>query len=43
MGAKYLGRNVSALATEGRLVIIGMQGGVKGELDLGACCASGVR
>ena len=35
MGAKYLGRNVSALATEGRLVIIGMQGGAKGELDLG--------
>ena len=35
MGAKYLGRNVEALATEGRLVIIGMQGGTKGELDLG--------
>ena len=36
MGAKYLGRNVSALATQGRLVVIGMQGGSKGELDLGA-------
>ena len=36
MGAAYLGRNVSALATEGRLVIIGMQGGVKGELDISA-------
>ena len=35
MGASYLGRNVSALATEGRLVVIGMQGGSKGELDLG--------
>ena len=35
MGAKYLGRNVSALATEGRLMVIGMQGGTKGELDLG--------
>ena len=35
MGAKYLGRNVAALATEGRLVVIGMQGGTKGELDLG--------
>lgn len=35
MGAAYLGRNVDALATEGRLVVIGMQGGVKGELDLG--------
>jgi NADPH:quinone reductase-like Zn-dependent oxidoreductase len=34
MGAKYLGRNVDALATEGRLVIIGMQGGTKGELDI---------
>ena len=35
MGAAYLGRNVEALATEGRLVVIGMQGGTKGELDLG--------
>src|SRR3954449_6180188 len=34
MGAKYLGRNVAALATEGRLVVIGMQGGTKGEIDL---------
>jgi putative PIG3 family NAD(P)H quinone oxidoreductase len=36
MGASYLGRNVTALATEGRLVVIGMQGGTKGELDLNA-------
>ena len=36
MGAKYLGRNVEALAIEGRLVIIGMQGGAKGELDINA-------
>lgn len=36
MGAKYLGRNVDALATGGRLVIIGMQGGSKGELDINA-------
>jgi NADPH:quinone reductase-like Zn-dependent oxidoreductase len=35
MGAKYLSRNVDALATEGRLVVIGMQGGTKAELDLG--------
>lgn len=35
MGAKYLPRNVQALATSGRLVIIGMQGGMKGELDIG--------
>lgn len=36
MGAKYLQRNVDALAVNGRLVIIGLQGGVKGELDLNA-------
>jgi putative PIG3 family NAD(P)H quinone oxidoreductase len=35
MGAKYLGRNVELLAEQGRLVVIGMQGGTKGELDLG--------
>jgi NADPH:quinone reductase-like Zn-dependent oxidoreductase len=35
MGGSYLGRNVDALATEGRLVIIGMQGGTKGELNIG--------
>jgi putative PIG3 family NAD(P)H quinone oxidoreductase len=36
MGAAYLERNVTALATEGRLVVIGLQGGARGELDLGA-------
>ena len=36
VGAKYLSRNVSALATSGRLVIIGMQGGTRGELDIAA-------
>jgi NADPH:quinone reductase-like Zn-dependent oxidoreductase len=35
MGAKYLDRNVDALGTDGRLVIIGMQGGVTGELNIG--------
>ncbi len=35
MGAKYLGRNIDALAVGGRLVVIGMQGGTKAELDLG--------
>ncbi|MGW3193505.1 NAD(P)H-quinone oxidoreductase [Streptomyces sp. NPDC001118] len=35
MGAKYLERNVQALAVSGRLAIIGMQGGVKGELNIG--------
>ncbi|MFG3710418.1 NAD(P)H-quinone oxidoreductase [Micromonospora sp. NPDC047730] len=39
MGASYLPRNVAALATDGRLVVIGMQGGRKGELDLGALLA----
>ncbi|MEE2522475.1 NAD(P)H-quinone oxidoreductase [Pseudarthrobacter sp. J75] len=35
VGAKYLARNVDALADYGRLVVIGLQGGAKGELDLG--------
>lgn len=36
VGAAYLERNVHALATGGRLVVIGLQGGTKAELDLGA-------
>jgi putative PIG3 family NAD(P)H quinone oxidoreductase len=36
IGAKYLSRNVAALALGGRLAIIGLQGGAKGEVDLGA-------
>jgi putative PIG3 family NAD(P)H quinone oxidoreductase len=35
VGAKYLAQNVDALADYGRLVVIGLQGGAKGELDLG--------
>lgn len=35
VGAKYLDRNIDVLALGGRLVVIGMQGGRKGELDLG--------
>jgi putative PIG3 family NAD(P)H quinone oxidoreductase len=35
MGAKYLARNIEVLAPNGRLVIIGLQGGTKAELDLG--------
>ncbi len=35
MGASYLARNVDALATAGRLVIIGQQGGSRAELNLG--------
>src|ERR671927_614627 len=34
MGAKYLARNLASLAVGGRLVIIGMQGGTKAEIDL---------
>src|SRR4051812_23210664 len=34
MGAQYLDRNLDALALEGRLVIIGMQGGTRAELDI---------
>ncbi|MFE7300564.1 NAD(P)H-quinone oxidoreductase [Streptomyces sp. NPDC057579] len=36
IGAKYLQRNVKALAIAGRLAIIGLQGGVKAELNLAA-------
>lgn len=39
MGAAYLSRNVQALATGGRLVVIGLQGGAKAELDLGRLLA----
>jgi NADPH:quinone reductase-like Zn-dependent oxidoreductase len=35
MGAAYLARNVDVLAVNGRLVVIGLQGGRKAELDLG--------
>lgn len=36
MGAKYLQRNVDVLAVNGRLLVIGLQGGARAELDLGA-------
>jgi putative PIG3 family NAD(P)H quinone oxidoreductase len=39
IGAKYLDRNIKALAFNGRLAIIGLQGGRKGELNLGALLA----
>jgi len=35
VGASYLDRNVEALADDGRLVIIGLQGGIIAELNLG--------
>ena len=39
IGAKYLAPNVASLAVGGRLVVIGMMGGRKGELDLGQLLA----
>ncbi|MFI7438777.1 NAD(P)H-quinone oxidoreductase [Nonomuraea indica] len=39
IGAGYLAANIRALNTGGRLVIIGLQGGAKAELDLGALLA----
>ncbi|MEG8177014.1 NAD(P)H-quinone oxidoreductase [Nocardia terpenica] len=36
MGAAYLERNVDTLAEDGQLCIIGMQGGVRGEVNLSA-------
>jgi putative PIG3 family NAD(P)H quinone oxidoreductase len=36
MGASYLARNVTALAPGGALVVIGLQGGTRAELDLNA-------
>ena len=36
MGASYLPRNIAALALGGRLIVLGLQGGRKGDLDLGA-------
>ena len=39
MGAKYLARNLTVLAVNGRLVIIGLQGGAKAEINLGQLLA----
>ncbi len=39
IGAKYLARNLDALAVNGRLVVIGLQGGVKAELNLNTLLA----
>jgi putative PIG3 family NAD(P)H quinone oxidoreductase len=39
IGAAYLERNLQALARDGRLVVIGMQGGVRAEVDLNTMLA----
>ena len=43
MGAAYLDRNIDVLATDGQLVVIGMQGGVKAELNIGKLLAKRAR
>jgi putative PIG3 family NAD(P)H quinone oxidoreductase len=35
MGASYLARNLEVVATDGRVVVIGMQGGTHADIDLG--------
>ncbi len=39
VGAAYLGANLRALRTGGRLVVIGLQKGARGEIDLGTMLA----
>ena len=39
VGGPYLGRNIDVLAPGGRLVVLGLQGGTRAELDLGAVLA----
>jgi putative PIG3 family NAD(P)H quinone oxidoreductase len=39
MGASYLPRNLDTLAIGGRLIVLGLQGGTKGELNLGTLLA----
>lgn len=43
MGASYLARNLDALADDGRLVVIGLQGGRRGELPLDRLLARRLR
>ncbi|GAA5164302.1 NAD(P)H-quinone oxidoreductase [Ornithinimicrobium tianjinense] len=43
VGAKYLTRNVDALAPDGRLVVIGLLGGRRAELDLGTLLSKRAR
>ena len=39
MGAAYLDRNIDALAPDGRIIVIGFQGGLKAELNFGKLMA----
>ena len=39
VGAAYLGENINALASGGRIVVVGLLGGATGELPLGALLA----
>ncbi len=43
VGAKYLAQNVRVLANNGTLVVIGLQGGAKAELNIGALLAKRAR
>lgn len=43
VGAKYLEMNVKALAVGGRLIVIGLQGGTRAELNLGLLMAKRAR
>ncbi|MGI8947677.1 MAG: NAD(P)H-quinone oxidoreductase [Ornithinimicrobium sp.] len=43
MGAKYLDRNLRALTRDGRLVVIGLMGGARAELDLGRMLSNRLR
>jgi len=39
LGASYLDRNIDALAPDGRIIVIGFQGGLKAELNFGKLMA----
>jgi len=43
IGASYLGANLRALAVGGRLIVVGMLGGIAAELDLAAMLAKRLR